>query len=300
MYKVAFAFVLGLVLAGAPGMVWAEESSSGAQGTSDTGAVRPFPGGRDGVIVACPAVYMPVCGVNGKTYGNSCEAKAASVAIARQGECGNDDIGPRKDGEGPRATLASTSMGFRQHERPRMASTSGDGKETMRDRMGSTSERMKEMKGKAEDKMKESVKRAASLMMANIMRLEKMIERIKSGADKLDQQGIDTTSARTDLKSATAELELAKADLKGIEQTAMLLLNADSMAAAGQSLNDVKTAFSSARTHLKNAESFIRSAVKKLKEAGPQRKEGERKSEGTQGGSTNTNTNTNTTNGSTN
>lgn len=38
--------------------------------------------------IMCPAIYQPVCGCDGKTYGNACEANAKGILKFTEGACG--------------------------------------------------------------------------------------------------------------------------------------------------------------------------------------------------------------------
>lgn len=39
----------------------------------------------------CTKQWEPVCGINGRTYGNMCEAECAHAAIAHPGPCSRED-----------------------------------------------------------------------------------------------------------------------------------------------------------------------------------------------------------------
>jgi hypothetical protein len=45
------------------------------------------PGVCEDVPEACDLIYSPVCGCNGETYGNACEAAMAGVSVAEDGPC---------------------------------------------------------------------------------------------------------------------------------------------------------------------------------------------------------------------
>ena len=45
---------------------------------------KPYEQGR-----VCTQIYQPVCGCNGKTYGNACEAIGYGITTFNVGECKN-------------------------------------------------------------------------------------------------------------------------------------------------------------------------------------------------------------------
>ncbi len=63
---------------------------------------------NNSVIGGCITVWQPVCGCNGKTYGNDCERRVAGVSKRSEGECPNADGGVSDAGNSNAALCSAT------------------------------------------------------------------------------------------------------------------------------------------------------------------------------------------------
>lgn len=51
------------------------------------------PGQCEAIPVVCTREYLPVCGCDGRSYGNTCSALAGGTSVAREGSCAEEETG---------------------------------------------------------------------------------------------------------------------------------------------------------------------------------------------------------------
>lgn len=192
---------------------------------------------------------------------------SAAPAYAEEGTSVNADVSVSSD---VRVRPTTTPEG-----RPYVAPQSIDTRENVRDKVEDRSDTVLERTDQGLHlglvmRVRTETSRVAILLQAHIKRLSLFVERLTAFAERLEANGVDATEGRAHLRAASAELDLAQADLDEFRAEAGANASLEA-GATPQVLKDryhqARALMKSAREHIRKAFDEIRAAVRSLRAA---------------------------------